>query len=320
MLSDLVLLFVERVSRQLYWSWPELRRWRWSIGKRLNSDRKKCRRDELLRYLDQIGVKDGALVMVHTGTDNVEIMDESCRGPYNAIVQAQTLMQDLLRLTAPRGTLVMPTQAKYQTDELRLETTTSEITTYDPRRSPCGVGLVNELFWRREGVKRSLFPFNMLAACGLLADELLCDNLNKRHPSPHGTDSGYYRFCQHNGLVVSIGVPLREYITIAHVVEEVREDWPIKDFFTERNFRVVEDGIAKEWTVRLRRDDYAKFAYCRSKMGRDMVAEGVIHEGRVGTVRVDWARAGVVFDFMWRKTKNSSYPYYAIWMMRKPWR
>jgi hypothetical protein len=83
---------------------------------------------------------------------------------------------------------------------------------------------------------------------------------------------------------------------------------------------VVEDGIAKEWTVRLRRDDYAKFAYCRSKMGRDMVAEGVIHEGRVGTVRVDWARAGVVFDFMWRKTKNSSYPYYAIWMMRKPWR
>jgi aminoglycoside N3'-acetyltransferase len=320
MLSDLVLLFVERVSRHLYWSWPKLRRWRSSTKKHSISIRQQCGRDELLRYLGEIGVKDGALVMVHTGTDSVEILDESCPGPYNAIVQAQTLMQDLVGLTAPDGTLVMPTHAMYQTDELRVGTTTSEITTYDPRRSPCGVGLVNELFWRRKGVKRSLFPFNMLAACGLLADELLRDNLNERHPSPHGTDSGYYRFCQCNGLVVSIGVPLREYITIAHVVEEVREDWPIKDFFTERNYWVVEDEIAKEWTVRLRRDDYAKFAYCRSKMGRDMVAEGVIHEGHVGTVRVDWARAGEVFDFFWRKTKNSPYPYYALWMKRKPWR
>ena len=57
MLSDLMLLFVERVSRQLYWSWPRLRRWRSSARKYSNSIRQQCRRDELLRYLDEIGVK-----------------------------------------------------------------------------------------------------------------------------------------------------------------------------------------------------------------------------------------------------------------------
>ncbi|MGD0832486.1 MAG: AAC(3) family N-acetyltransferase [Terracidiphilus sp.] len=237
-------------------------------------------------------------------------MDESCAGPSNAIVQAQVLMQDLVQLVGPDGTLVMPTHAMNQ----------DEMTTYDPRRSPCGVGLVNELFWRRKGVQRSLFPYNMLAACGPLAEELLRDNLNERHPSAHGSDSGYYRMCQRNGLVVSVGVRLKEYITIAHVVEEMREDWPIKDFFNERRYEVIEDGIAKEWTVRLRRSEYAEFAYCRRKMARDLVAEGVIREGHVGTVRVDWARAGEIFDFFWRKTKNAPYPYYATWMMRKRWR
>jgi aminoglycoside N3'-acetyltransferase len=258
--------------------------------------------------------------MVHTGIDGLEILDEGSRGPVNAITQANALMQDLVQLTSPNGTLVMPTIAKYQTDELEAGQSNCQMTTYDPRRSPCGVGLVNELFWRRKGVQRSLFPFNMLAACGPLADELLRDNLNERHPSPHGQDSAYYRICQRNGLVVSIGVPLRECITIAHVVEEVRADWPIKDFFYERQYRVVQDGVAKQWTVRLRRDEYAKFSYCRKKLGRDLVAEGVIHEGSVGTVRVDWARAGEVYDFFWRKTLKRPYPYYGLWMVRKPWR
>ena len=320
MFSDFVLLAAERLSRQLYWSWPGLRRWLRNAGGHKTPRRQQCGRDELLRYLHEIGVKDGALVMVHTGVDGLTIRDERCPGATNAIAQAMALMEDMVRLTGPEGTLVMPTHARYQTEDLEAGTLTTEMTTYDPRRSPCGVGLVNELFWRRKGVQRSLFPFNMLAAYGPLAGELLRDNLNDRRPSAHGVDSGYYRICQRNGLVVSVGVPLRECITIAHVVEEVRQDWQIMDFFAERQYRVVQDGVGKEYTVRLRRDEYAKFAYCRKKLGRDLVAEGVIHEGGVGTACVDWARAGEVFNFFWSKSAKRPYPYYGLWMMRKPWR
>jgi hypothetical protein len=159
----------------------------------------------------------------------------------------------------------------------------------------------------------------MLAARGPLADELLRDNLNERKPSPHGVDSGYYRFCQRNGLVVSIGVPLRDCLTLARVVEEVRSDWPIKDFFSEHRYRVVQDGTAKEWAVRLTRDNYDKFCHCGKKMGRDLKTEGVIHEGNVGTVRVDWARAGEIYEFFRRKSANQPYPYYGLWLVRKSW-
>jgi aminoglycoside 3-N-acetyltransferase len=320
MVSDAILVLLEGLSRRIYWSWPDLRSWMRRKGRSAKPNRQQCRRDDLLRYLGEIGVKKGALVMAHTGIGGLELIDENCRDLSNPIAFAETLMEDLLGAVGPDGTLVMPTHARYQGIELSDGIGSHQITTYDPRRTPCGVGLVNELFWRRQGVQRSLFPYNMLAACGPLAGELFRDNLNERHPSPHGLDSGYYRICRLNGLVVSVGVPLRECITIAHVVEEVRADWPIEDFFIERQYRVVQDGVAKLWTVRLRRDEYAKYSYCRKKMGRDLIAEGVIHEGSVGTVRVDWARAGEVYDYFWRKTGKKPYPYYGLWMMSKPWR
>ncbi len=330
---DLIQLIAERLSRQLFWSWAALRRLMRAKRKRQVPIRQRCGRSDLLRYLGVIGVREGALVMAHTGVGGVEIRDEGHAGPSNALVQAQTIIVGLLDSIGPGGTLVMPTHAAYQTEEAGAEEAGAEeagaeqseidarqerIVTYDPRRTPCGVGLANELFWRRKGVKRSLFPFNMLAAHGPLADELLAGNLNERHPSPHGADSGYYRFCQKNGLVISIGVPLWNCLTMAHVVEEVRTDWPIGNFFKERRYRVVENGEAREWTVRLRRDEFAQFAYCRKKMGRDLRAAGVIHEGHVGTLRVDWARAGEVFNFFWRKTAKRPYPYFGLWMMSKP--
>jgi aminoglycoside N3'-acetyltransferase len=311
-------LLAERMGRQLFWTFPRLRRWRQNKEKGKTASKQRCQRVELLKYLGEIGVKSGTLAMIHTGINGLEILDEQDKPQANVVAQALLLIEDLLGLVGPDGTLVMPTHAKYQTDALAKGVGAKSVPVYDPQRSVCSVGLVNELFWRKKGVKRSLFPYNMLAAFGPIADELLRDNLNERRPSPHGKDSGYYRFSQRNGLVVSVGVPLRECITIAHVVEEVRSDWPIKDFFAEQRYRVVQEGETKEWMVRIRRDDYAKFCYCRKKMGRDLVAEGVIHEGLVGSVRVDWARAGDVYNFFWRKTEVWPYPYYGLWMIRKP--
>ncbi len=317
LVNDAVFLTAERSLRQLYWLCRPLRQWRGMRQKHNEREPKKCERAALLTELRRIGIREGALVMVHAGVNGLAI------GPTdydnNPVSQAQMLLEDLLGLLGPEGTLVMPTHARYQTDELIERRATCGVTTYDPRRTPCGVGLVSELFWRRKGVQRSLFPYNMLAACGPLAEELLRENVNERRPSPHGVDSGYYRICQQNGLVAAIGVRLRECITIAHVVEETRADWPIADFFEERRYRVVDNGESKEWTVRQRRTEYAKYCYCRKKVGRDLVDEGVIHEGQVGTVPVDWARAKEVYDFFYRKTEPWPYPYYGRWFMPKPW-
>ncbi len=316
---DMPRLSIELLTRNIYWRWTALRRWRQRAIRRQRPAVQECLRDDLRAHLKSIGVTNGALVLMHTRVTGVHIQSGDSSVKANEWETSANLLSDFFDLLGPTGTLAMPTNAKYQTNNYYGSRDRGKIITYNPSCSPCGVGLVNELFWRQKGVQRSLFPFNMLAACGPLSDELLRDNLNERKPSPHGVDSGYYRICQHNGLMVSIGVPLRECFTLAHVVEEVRTDWPVGDFFTERRYQVVQGGIAREWTVRLVRDEYDKLCHCRRKMARDMIAEGVLHEGSVGSVRVDWARAGEVYDFFWNKTEKRPYPYYGLWMSRIPW-
>jgi len=316
--KDALLLVAERVGRQLYWNSRLLRSWarRWCAGGKPAPQ--VVEREQLKQYLRRIGVREGALVMAHTSVTGLQLTDrehpEQVRG--FATVAAQ-LIKDLQELVGPTGTLVMPAHAVYQ-QQNEYGWPTDRDVKYDPQRTPCCVGFANELFWRQKGVLRSLHPHNSLAACGPLAEELLQNNLNEHKPLPHGVDSGYYRFCQKDGLVISIGVPLGRYLTLIHVAEEVRDQqWPIPDFFVERRYIVRIDGQDQPWTVRQHRSEYGKFSICMRKLCRDLRAEGILHEGMVGSVRVDWVRAGEVFDYMMSRNKNSSYPYYWPWLVNR---
>ena len=197
------------------------------------------------------------------------------------------MLDNLLELVGDSGTLVMPTQAAYQMNDQRMRggDDAEPPALYDPTSTPCGVGLANELFWRRKGVQRSLHPYNSVAVHGPLAEELLRDNLNEFKPLPHGVYSAYYRLCQKNGLVISVGVPLGRYMTLVHTAEDVR-DRP--GFSVEKRYRVRAEGKEREWTVRETREKYGMFCLCMLKCVRDLRCEGILHEGAVGTVRVDW--------------------------------
>jgi len=177
--------------------------------------------------------------------------------------------------------------------------------------------LTNELFWRRKGVLRSLHPYNSLAAHGPLAEELLHDNLNRFKPLPHGAYSGYYRFCQKNGLVFSVGVSLQSSMTLIHSPEEVRdEQWPIKDFYEERTYSIRIDEKDELYTVRQRRPKYAKYCICVHKVFRDLTREGILHESMAGNVRVDWVRSKDMFDLFMDRNKDFPYPYYGLCLAR----
>ena len=258
--------------------------------------------------------------MAHTAVTNlrlVESRNDAASGGF--LATAKTLVDDLLHLLGPTGTLLMPTNPQYQVadgDRSPAERN-ALVLAYDPQRTPCTVGMANELFWRQKGVLRSLHPYNPLAARGPLAEELFRDNLNSRDPLPHGVDSGYYRFCLHNGLVLGLGVPLWHSMTIIHVPEEVRETaWPIRDFFEKRRYRIRIDGTDETHVVRQRCPEFGAFSNCNRKVRRDLLREGILHEGKMGGVIVDWASAREVFDYMMERDCHSHYPYYGVNFMR----
>ena len=319
--KDSLLLAAELTARNVYWRLPWLRAW----VKRRRAHRRPtpqvADREEIKAYLRSIGVTEGALVMAHTSVSGVLLGDakEPQQPAATFLASAGRLLDDLLELVGQSGTLVMPTHAVYQRAEDYIGRHRGRVpVVYDPVQTPCAVGLANELFRRRAGVKRSLHPYNTLSACGPLAAELLRDNLNDSKPLAHGVSSGYYRFCRHNGLVISIGVPLRRCLTLVHVAEEVRDrDWPVKDYFEERTYLIRIDGQEKCWVVRQPRPEYLMFSLCLRKATRDLAGAGILHETTVGGVRVDWARSREVFDFMMARNKTVAYPYYWTWLVPK---
>jgi len=319
--KDWSLLAAERLSRQVYWSSPRLRAW---VKKRRSGARPAAQvaeRQELKRFLKQVGVTEGALVMAHTSISGLTLTEAPHQTPAvsNPAFVAKQLVEDLLELLGDTGTLVMPTHARYQSeDEYGLHRDWNKAIKYDPATTPSAVGLANELFWRRKGVQRSLHPYNTLAACGPMASELLHDNLNQLKPLPHGIHSGYYRFCRNGGLVLGIGVPLARYMTLIHVAEEVRDrDWPIRDFFEERRYVVRVNGRDQTYVVRQHRLKYSMFCLCMRKVRRDLVGEGILHDGTVGSVRVDWANSREVFQYFMSRNEKSSYPYYWPWLVSR---
>jgi aminoglycoside N3'-acetyltransferase len=320
--KDWPLLAAERVARQVYWSSPRLR----SLARRWQARRQPAPqvadRRQFKDYLRNIGVVDGALVMAHTSIAGVCLTEEadSSGKSVNSLLVARQVLDDLLELLGPSGTLVIPAHAIYQGEEesARLQNSKTPVK-YDPAATPCAVGLINELFWRRKGVLRSLHPYNSVAACGPLANELLRDNLNDSKPLPHGVHSAYYRFCQKNGMVIGIGIPLGRFLTLLYTAAETLDErWPLPGFFAERQYVVRVEGQDKLYTVRQQSSEYAMYCMCSRKFHRDLLAEDILHQSTVGTLRVDWARSADVLEYLLARNRTSSYPYYWPWLIRKP--
>lgn len=317
---DAIGLLAEWSVRQLYWRSPWLRGYIKRLKTKSHPSLQVAAKADVISYLHSIGVRAGTLVMAHTSVSGLSFdpaaaltgsMQESLRVAQELV----TLLKDII---GPSGTLVMPTHPIYKAQPHPLPNASTP-PVYNPSSTPCGVGLANELFWRQSGTQRSLFPHNTLAASGPLAAELLRENLNDGKPLPHGKDSGYFRFCQRNGLLISIGVPLANCFTLVHVAEESRDGtWPVKDFFDEREYIIRSQGTDRRVTIRKTRSEFMKFSFCLRKLRRDLLREGVLHEGKVGTVRVDWASSAEVIDFISQRNRTSTYPYFGTRFVPRP--
>lgn len=307
---DPLLLLGELAARQLYWRSPRLveavRRRREGEPSTITVEQERLR-----DRLQAVGVRRGALVMLHSSVVGVALAAGSTRKRIeNPIVVATRILHDLRELVGATGTLTMPSHPRYDDDPGFMYDKSGLVLRYDVQSTLSSVGLLTNVFLRRPDVARSRHPLSSVASVGPLTEELLAGNLHEKKPLPHGASSPYYRLCRRGGLVVSLGRPLMKCMTIVHVAEEIRDaDWPVPDFFYERRFVVRDRGDEREWTVRERRPQFVR-CLGLSQLRRDLLREGVLHESSVDGLRLDWADAAGVLEVMSRKNRGSTYPYY----------
>jgi aminoglycoside 3-N-acetyltransferase len=220
------------------------------------------RPDELTRQLRALGVREGAVLLVHTSFRAVGPVDG---GPLG-------LIEALRRALGDGGTLVMPTM-------------TGDDVVFDPRSTPSeAMGITAELFWRRPGVLRSTHPGGSFAAAGPLAGRICAP---QPLSPPHGRVSPPGRVVDHGGQVLLLGVTHSES-TVLHVAEDVAG----VPYSVEHPCMVVVDGAPAR--VLVRETDHC----CRGfrKMDGWLAERGLLRAGKVGNAEARLVEARDLLD------------------------
>ena len=147
--------------------------------------------DRLCRDLRALGVAAGAALVVHASLRRIGWVAGGAEG----------LIQALMAVLTPEGTLVMPAFSGQLTGRAALGDRPQP---FDPARTPSqDMGAIAETFRRLPGVHRSAHPVQSLAAWGRQARELVADH---GLDWPLGPDSPLGRLCARGGQVLLIGV------------------------------------------------------------------------------------------------------------------
>ncbi len=186
---------------------------------------------ELLAPADMVGVErliaDLRALGLTAGMDCVVHSSLQAIGPVAG--GASTVIDALLAVLGPQGTLLMPS----------FNHAAAEV--FNPLATRTTNGAIPDAFWRRPGVQRSDHPTHAVAACGPRAANYLAD-----HPR-HGcwtAESPLGRLVARDGWVLSLGVG-HGSSTVYHVAE-VSMPAGCLDMFGSGEYVVQTDGAVAE--------------------------------------------------------------------------
>lgn len=297
--------YLEVVIRSIYWRSNFLIEYK---NKRDSNAKEKIKNSRptpfplIMQKLRDRGINEGDLLIVHSSFDSLKKTDSN----------PKEIIESLLNLLGESGTLGMPTTPLFKgalTGKAIIAQDVSElILDYNPKKTIASTGLLPNIFLRFPGVIRSQHPLNTLAAVGPLAKQMMEKNLLGDKPLPCGVNSSW-KFCvDHNAKIVALGVDLAHSLTMVHVAEDMNpEQWPVKGWYRERKFRIIESSNINEIVVRERHPKWSMY-YAERTLYKDLIRAGLMTSDSINGIKVEIVDdSKKLIDFLEEKSKTG-YP------------
>ena len=220
-------------------------------------------RREIETGLRSLGLPCGAVVLTHS----------SLRSLGNVIGGADAVIDAIMEVIGPKGTLVVPT--------LTFEGFEKAGRRFDARTQPSESGLVTEKLRLRREARRSLHPLSSAAALGADAESITAHH----EDTPCGPGSPYWEVWRREGHTLFIGVEFA-CNSLFHVAEEVAAPAYLTYDF-ESDVAVTDCG------GNVRAGSYRRYACGRlgivrylGKLGQVYVNAGVVRTTPIGAASV----------------------------------
>lgn len=194
------------------------------------------------------------------------------------------LLRGLIDFVGEERTLAMPAFFFGQTTT-DMVSWYREHPTFDAKRTPSRMGLINELFRRTPGTLRSLHPAHSVAAKGPLAEELT--STHHLADTVLGKNTPFEKLTRHRTLFLGIG-PLFQYsLTHTHYVEDLLgEEYPATYVETDVPVTLI-DLEGKEIPFQYKKKHFHGEKVLERLPG--MMQPGVMHEWRFHGAPLYWA-------------------------------
>jgi len=299
---------VEVMLRKTYWSNVQrLKKFNPNKTSKSNETFKKVDFQKVLSWIKSQGIGTGDLLIVHSSYSTLE-----CTG-----VQPEAVVEELIKLVGPTGTLCMPVIRKFKGEPKDAEILTKDLSelvcTYDVDNTKITSGLLPYFLMKTPGSEVSLFPFNPMCAVGPLAKEMMAHNMDGELPSPHGKNSSW-KFClDHGAKVLFLGTDLEHHNTMTHVAEEAFGDWywPEEEWYRVRKFNIIDrDGNKLYKEVYERKPKWGMLHYAEINVNHDLKKDGIVKTDEIdGVIPMGYEDANTFVNYL-RSKNQKGYPYF----------
>jgi len=305
---------LEVFIRVIYWNFPAVQRFlskfkgHFFNSKSSSTDSGFSLSDLKTQIIDH-GVVAGDILIVHSGTK---------RFRSNGITE-EMLISLLKDIIGPDGTLVLPAIPRYKEAPVGIQWITKdvsdEIWTYDVQRSQPWTGMLPFVLMRTPGSRRGRHPLNTVVATGAHVDTMFKNELSVEGALPSGPESPWAYCWKHNAKILALDVDLAHSLTMIHVAEDCFADsWPVPDWYRDRKFRVIDQGVESLVCVKERHPRWAQH-FAERKLSRDLHTQGLAKTSELGGGTLTSIESIGLIDFLGTK-RSKGYPYY-LWKYAK---
>lgn len=231
----------------------------------INKEKNMHTKNSLMQGLMELGINKEGTLLVHS---SYKSLGEVEGGPNTVLDALSEYMQE--------GLLVLPTHtwAYIKADN----------PVFDVKNSPTNVGIMTELFRKREGVIRSEHPTHSVAALGKDAEAFTAREYE--HDTPCARNSVWGKIVDRKAQVLLLGVDLRRN-TFIHGVEEWTDIPGRMTDSHELLYSILHTG--EKVSVPSRRHCGKSWSEYFWKVEDILIEEGALYKGKLGeaTVRVN---------------------------------
>jgi len=297
---------IELVVRKIYWRYINIFGNTKTKRKDIKSLNEKKNFQRILSHLNCLGIDKGSLLLVHSSFKALEGFKKEPLEIINA----------LLETIGETGTLAMPAIRKYKEEPSRKDYLNKDLTgimcTYDLKKTKIWTGLLPFYMMKMPQAVISRFPINSMVAVGALAKAMMEKNLDGDFPTPCGKNSSW-KFCLDNdAFIIGLGIDLTHSLTMIHVAEDCKEDdWPIKNWYRERIFKIIDKDYEEIKKVKERFPAWGALHFAERTLCLDLIKSGLLRSEVIEGVLVETIKARDLIDFLNSKNGNG-YPYFWV--------